>query len=462
MISCAKYNAFLVKNLIIRLLPANIHGCDNEMKRRAFFGFDIFLLGATLVLMVIGVLFIYSSGVTSTGQSYSDEYKKQIVWIITGIIIMVIMFFSRISQVKALSFYIYVFFLLLLVLTLFFGKVVNGARSWIGFPDIGIQPSEFAKIATILFLAYYYNHIGIKILRIRYFLLGFLIALGPVFLIVIQPDLGTALVYFPIFFIMAMAAGAKIRHLIFLFLTCFILIMFIILPYVENYIIGEQYPVFSILRDMRVIQIVIAFLTGILGIAVWGYFSFKKKVFYWIMYGISILIIATLGSIFLSSFIKDYQVKRIITFLNPYIDRRDAGWNIIQSITAVGSGGLFGKGFLMGTQSHYQYLPQQSTDFIFSIIAEEWGFLGGVIVIVLFLVILLRSMIIISNSNDKYSVYAGAGIIAMIFFHVIINIGMAMGIMPITGIPLFFLSYGGSSLWTALIGISILLNISFK
>ena len=116
----------------------------------------------------------------------------------------------------------------------------------------------------------------------------------------------------------------------------------------------------------------------------------------------------------------------------------------------------------MGTQSHYQYLPQQSTDFIFSIISEEWGFFGGGLVIILFMIILLRAISVISNSTDKYSIFVGSGIIAMIFFHVVINIGMAMGIMPITGIPLFFLSYGGSSLWTALIGIGILLNISFK
>lgn len=432
------------------------------MKRRSFFGFDIFILGATLILMVIGVLFIYSSGVTSTGVSYSDEYKKQIVWIVTGIIIMVLILFLRISQLKSFSLYIYGFFIILLIFTRLFGKVVNGARSWLGFPDVGIQPSEFAKIATILFLAFYYDFIGKKIIKLRYFLLGFLIILLPVFLILIQPDLGTAIVYFPVFIIMALVAGARLRHLLFILLTGIILIILIVLPYIEIHIIGEEYPVFSILKNMQVILILLAFLLGILGIAAYGYFVFKKQVFFWIMYSMSILIIAILGSIVLGSFIKEYQIKRIITFLNPYIDRRDAGWNIIQSITAIGSGGLFGKGFLMGTQSHYQYLPQQSTDFIFSIIAEEWGFFGGILVIILFMIILLRSITIVSNTNDRYAVFAGSGIIAMIFFHVIINIGMSMGIMPITGIPLFFLSYGGSSLWTALIGMGILLNISFK
>ncbi|MBN2535343.1 MAG: rod shape-determining protein RodA [Spirochaetales bacterium] len=432
------------------------------MKRRSFFGFDIFILCAMLMLMVIGVLFIYSSGVSSTGISYSDEYKKQIVWIVTGIILMVLIISIRVSQLKAFSLYIYVFFILLLILTKIFGKVVNGARSWIGFPDIGIQPSEFAKIATILFLAFYYDYIGKKIVKLKYFLLGFIIILFPVSLILIQPDLGTAIVYFPIFIIMTLIAGAQVRHLLFLFLTGVILIILVVLPYIESQIIREEYPVFSILKNIQVILILLAFLLLILGIAAYGFFAFKKRVFFWIMYGMSILTFAILGSIVLGSFIKDYQIKRIITFLNPYIDRRDAGWNIIQSITAIGSGGLFGKGFLMGTQSHYQYLPQQSTDFIFSIIAEEWGFFGGILVVILFMIILLRGISVISNTNDRYAVFVGLGIITMIFFHAVINIGMAMGIMPITGIPLFFLSYGGSSLWTALIGIGILLNISFK
>ncbi|MBN2439966.1 MAG: rod shape-determining protein RodA, partial [Spirochaetales bacterium] len=373
-----------------------------------------------------------------------------------------LIFFSKLSQIKSLSLYIFIFFIIVLIFTRIFGKVVNGARSWIGFSDFGIQPSEFTKMAAILFLALYFELIGKKIVKPGYFLLGLCIILLPVFLIIIQPDLGTSLVYFPIFFIMALIAGAKARHILFLFLTGFLLILFTVLPYIEIHIMSEEYPVFSVLRDVHVLQIVIAFLVVITGIAVWGFFSFKKQVFYWITYAVSILLIAIPGSYVMSSLIKEYQIKRIVTFLNPYIDRRDAGWNIIQSITAIGSGGMFGKGFLRGTQSHYQYLPQQSTDFIFSIIAEELGFFGGGIVIILFLVILLRGVSIISNTNDKYAVYVGSGIIAMIFFHVIINIGMAMGIMPITGIPLFFLSYGGSSLWTALVGISILLNISFS
>jgi rod shape determining protein RodA len=150
---------------------------------------------------------------------------------------------------------------------------------------------------------------------------------------------------------------------------------------------------------------------------------------------------------------------RLIVFLNPEVDPRGAGWNIIQSQTAIGSGGVMGKGFLQGTQSHYRYLPQQSTDFIFSIMAEEWGFVGAIAVFSLFGIILIRGLYIVSIAKDRFAVYIGSGVLGMIFFHFMINIGMAMGIMPVTGIPLFFLSYGGSSLWTALIGVGLIMSI---
>jgi len=153
---------------------------------------------------------------------------------------------------------------------------------------------------------------------------------------------------------------------------------------------------------------------------------------------------------------------RLIVFLDPSVDPKGTGWNIIQSLIAVGSGGLKGKGFLLGTQSHYRFLPEQSTDFIFSIISEELGYVGSVMVIILFAIILIRGLVLISNSKDSYGLYIGSGIIMMIFFHVIINIGMAIGIMPITGIPLLFISYGGSSLWTALISLGIVQNIYLR
>jgi rod shape determining protein RodA len=171
----------------------------------------------------------------------------------------------------------------------------------------------------------------------------------------------------------------------------------------------------------------------------------------------------SLGASFVShKVLKDYQIMRLIVFLDPNVDPRGSGWNIIQSITAIGSGGLLGKGYLQGTQSHYRFLPQQSTDFIFSIFTEEWGFLGGLLVFTLFLIICLRLIRIMKNTSDTFGAYIAAGLSAMYIFHFLINVGMTMGIMPITGIPLHFMSYGGSSVISAMIGIGLSLSIHVR
>jgi rod shape determining protein RodA len=153
---------------------------------------------------------------------------------------------------------------------------------------------------------------------------------------------------------------------------------------------------------------------------------------------------------------------RLIVFLDPNVDPRGSGWNIIQSITAIGSGGLMGKGYLLGTQSHYRFLPQQSTDFIFSIFTEEWGLLGGIVVFSLFLLINLRLVRIMRTTSDPFGSYITAGLSAMYAFHFLINVGMTMGIMPITGIPLLFMSYGGSAIWSAMTGIGLALSIHIR
>jgi rod shape determining protein RodA len=157
--------------------------------------------------------------------------------------------------------------------------------------------------------------------------------------------------------------------------------------------------------------------------------------------------------------LKDYQIMRLIVFLDPNVDPRGAGWNIIQSVTAIGSGGLTGRGFLRGTQSHYRFLPEQSTDFIFSIFSEETGFLGGLLVFALFLIICLRLTRLMRTTADPFGAYICAGLAGIYSFHFLINVGMTMGIMPITGIPLLFMSYGGSAVISAMIGVGIGLSI---
>jgi rod shape determining protein RodA len=392
----------------------------------------------------------------------SNEYLKQIFWAATGILIAAAVALVDYQRFKDYSFFVYLFFLLFVLYVAFFGRVVNGARSWVGlFGDYGIQPSEFLKIATILYLAQYLSNSEHKKPFNR--LLGaFAIIFVPVAAIIGQSDLGTALVFFPIFLFMIYAAGLDRRYIVFILAACLMTIALTILPLWERSILKASSGFLFVLYRPPYNLLLIFVGAVVLGLSAWGWLSFKKRYYYWISY-VSLISVGSLTASFLANkALKEYQIMRLITFLDPSIDARGSGWNILQSITAIGSGGFLGKGFLQGTQSHYRYLPQQSTDFIFSIIAEEWGFLGGMIVFGLYFVLLRRCAALVKTAKDSYASSVAAGIMGMFFFHFMVNAGMAMGIMPVTGIPLFFLSYGGSSLWAAMSAIGLVLGISAR
>jgi rod shape determining protein RodA len=433
------------------------------MKSKTVFTLDIVLILSTIALVVIGILFIYSSGISSTGILFSREHIRQIIWAGTGFILLFLIALLDYERFKMMALYIYGFFILLLVITLLFGEVVNGARSWLGILNVGIQPSEFAKISTVLLLAAYYSSVGKRIDTFLHFIIGFIITCIPVCLILLQPDMGTAFVFIPVFLVVSYFAGARLRYIVFVIATGIIFIAFSILPYIPSVLqVDGANWITELFLNRSVILYGLLILLFVSGAAFAGFQFFKKGYFYWIFYTGFILFFGIAGAFGTGLFLKDYQIKRLIIFLNPETDPQGAGWNIIQSITAVGSGGLTGKGFLQGTQSHYQYLPQQSTDFIFSILAEEWGFIGVLAVFLLYIVILVRATLVLFSIKNRFAVYLGSGIIGILLLHFIINIGMAVGIMPITGIPLVFLSYGGSSLWTGLIGIGFLLSIYRK
>jgi rod shape determining protein RodA len=428
-------------------------------QERSVLGIDIVLIGATIALIIVGVLFIYSSGVTSDGVSFSNEWVRQIIFAVLGLALMAGITAMDYSRVRDLSPYIYGLAILALVFTLLFGRVVNGARSWIGIGDLGIQPSEFSKIATILLLAYVLDTRGDAIQNPSGFALSLAVVLVPMALILVQPDFGTAIVYVPIFLIMAFAAGAKTSYIIFLLLSGALAIVFTVLPAWELYIRGTDVPFVSVITDSRLFAIVSGSFGLIAILGIFGVLVAKQGYFKWVIYGSSAVLSGLAGSFVGRRLLQDFQIMRLIVFLDPNVDPRGAGWNIIQSVTAVGSGGVTGKGWLQGTQSHLQYLPQQSTDFIFSILAEEWGFLGALLIFACFSAITVRGLIISAKAKDRFASLAAVGIVTMIFFHVAVNVGMAIGIMPITGIPLMLLSYGGSSLWTALIAIGLLMSI---
>ena len=420
---------------------------------------DPVLLLASLALVATGILFVYSSGVNSAGVSVSNEWLKQIVWAVSGCVLLVVFAVNNHQRYKPLTPYIFLAALAVLVLTLLFGREVNGARSWLGIGDLGIQPSEFAKLATILFLAAYLSEIGNGIAELPRFLLALLVTAAPVGLIVLQPDMGTALVYFPIFLTMALMAGARIRHLLFVGLAALLTLVFAAIPSVQSLLSDGDPGVWRIITDAGVARYSLLVLGLVAALAALGQRLFRRAYYYWLMYCTALLGLAVAGGLLMSLVLKEYQIMRLVIFVNPLVDPRGAGWNIIQSVTAVGAGGFSGAGFLQGTQSHLRYLPQQSTDFIFSILAEESGFMGGIAVLVLFAVVLGRGIVIMYAARDEFATLIAAGVVALLLFHTVVNIGMAMGGLPITGIPLLLVSYGGSSLWTALIGIGLLTNI---
>jgi len=432
------------------------------MKPKELLGIDYFLLISALLLTVVGIFFIYSSGVNADGELVSSEYIRQIIWASGGFVIILGLTAVNYRRLYDLSPYLYAGILLLLLYTAFFGRYINGARRGIGIGIFSFQPAELAKIITILFLARYLDTTKRERDSLYHFFVSCIIVFIPMGIILMQPDLGTALVFVPILLVMLFISGFSARYILFVIAFVTVTVLLTMLPYWEQYILKSSRLYFSLLYNFRFIGLCSLVLAVILGIAVLGYRLYEKKYFYWISYAILILLLSLFTSYAAHKVLKEYQIMRLIVFLDPTVDPRGAGWNIIQSMTAIGSGHLWGKGFLLGTHSHYRFLPEQSTDFIFSIFGEEFGFLGGLSIFGLFLLISMRLVKIMKLVVDTFGIYIIAGLLGMYVFHFLINVGMAMGIMPITGIPLYFMSYGGSALLTAMIGVGLAMSIYIR
>jgi len=431
------------------------------MKFREIIKLDYLLLLPALTLLVFGILYIYSSGITSSGIQVSDEYIKQIVWAVAGFVVTIAFTIINYRRFYNISVYIYLFSLIPLLYTLIFGRIYNAAR-WLRIGAFGIQMSEFVKISVIILLARYLADTDHNRKSFSRFFISCLIVFIPMGIVLLQPDLGTALVYIAILITMIFLAGVAMRYVFFIVSIITLTGILLVLPLWQTYILRKSLPFLAVITNSKLVVVVISFLLLIAAIAVFGYIKYKKKYFYWIVY-VALVVMLSIGTSYAARLVlKNYQLMRLIVFLDPNVDNRGAGWNIIQSITAIGAGGLTGRGYLQGTQSHYRFLPEQSTDFIFSIFSEETGFLGGLIVFVLFLLICQRLITIMKITADPFAKYICAGFVGMFSFHFIINVGMTMGIMPITGIPLLLMSYGGSAVLATMLGIGIVLSIYIR
>ena len=431
------------------------------MKIRDLREIDFFLLLSALVLVVVGVLFIYSSGMTPAGVAASNEYRRQMIWAFAGLFLVVFISLFNYRRIYDLAIYLYLGTLILLVYTLILGWTGQGSR-WIRIGGFAIQVSEFAKITTILFLAWFLDITKRNHAAFVRFIVSCAIVGIPMVMILLQPDLGTSLVFIPILLGMTFIAGVPLKYVAFLGLTISGAGFLLFLPLWQTYIMNNAYPILMLLANSRFV-LASCLILGLIALIAWlGFLRFRKQHFFWICFAAGILIFSLGISFAAQRILREYQVMRLIVFMDPNIDPRGSGWHIIQSITAIGSGGAFGRGYLQGTQSQFHFLPEQSTDFIFAILSEEWGFFGGVFVFVLFLTLILRLIRIMRLTIDSFGANIVAGLASMYAFHFFINVGMTMGIMPITGIPLMFVSYGGSALISAMIGIGLALSVHVR
>jgi rod shape determining protein RodA len=404
---------------------------DNfEVKRQPgeFFDWSTFLI--TLLLVTFGLLSIYSA---TYDAGMSSRFTQQLIYAILGFSAVIVIMFIPERWLFDISYVFYLFVILLLLAVLIFGHEVNGTKGWLNLGFIRIQPSEFAKLATLLALARFLSSKGVDIRNLRDLLITLAIVLLPAALIFKQPDHGTATVL-----------GALLVGI--LFWSGFDLLILFSVISIPLIVIASLIGTAAFVTSISIFSIIAGLMRKPL---------IKTAVLIAVVIGIGYS-----GHLVVNK-LEPYQQKRIQTFLNPGADPRGSGYNVIQSILAVGSGGLTGSGFMEGSQTQLKYIPAQWTDFIFSVPAEEFGFIGGAMVIILLILFLIRAVNIAAETSSSFYSLLAFGTATIIFYHVIINIGMAIGLMPVMGIPLPFLSSGGSALVVNLAMVGLLMN-SFR
>lgn len=392
-----------------------------------FKNLDPVLVTLYLIMVLMGWLNIYASVYNEEHQSifdFSQKYGKQLLWIGTALLLAIIILILDGNFYAAFSYPIYGISIISLILVLFIGKEISGSKSWFRVGEFGIQPAEFAKFATNMVLAKYLSNVSIKMTEMRTKVISAALIILPILLIILENETGCALVFFA--FILVLYREGLSGN--FLLLGSAAAILFVLALLISKFI-----------------------LIGILaGIALLLIFIVRRnRQNLSIIIGALLFASATIFSVdYAFNHLEAHQKKRINVFLGKETDKKKAGYNVNQSLIAIGSGGFSGKGFLQGTQTKYDFVPEQSTDFIFCTVGEEWGFLGSFTVIVLFIILLLRILFIAERQRSPYTRIYGYGVASILFFHLLVNIGMTIGLAPVIGIPLPFFSYGGSSLWS--------------
>lgn len=389
---------------------------------------DWILVGLFIVMVVLGWFNIYAAVYDDQHSSIFDltqNYGKQTIWIAGAFFLALMILIIDGKFYAAFSYPIYGIIILLCLSTFIFSRDVKGSFGWIDIGNFKLQPAEFAKFATNMALAKYLSSLGIRMQDMKTKLMSVLIITLPAAIILLQNDTGSALVFGSFIFVLY-REGLSGN---FLLLGLVFIALFVLALLVKNTIL------FGIIGGIAILFFLLA--------------RKNRRNFMVIFSGamIAMLVVFSVDYVY-KNVLQDHQRIRIDVLLGKEVDLKGAGYNVNQSKIAIGSGGLVGKGFLQGTQTKYDFVPEQSTDFIFCTVGEEWGFLGSFTVIGLFAALFARIIYVAERQRSSYSRIYGYGVASILFFHLLINIGMTIGLAPVIGIPLPFFSYGGSSLWS--------------
>lgn len=389
---------------------------------------DWVLVALFVVMVLIGWVNIYAAVYNEEHSSIFDlsqSYGKQTLWIGGACVLALMILVIDGKFYAAFSYAIYAVFILLLISTFAFSRDVKGSFGWIDIGSFKLQPAEFAKFATSMALAKYLSTLDIRMQNARTKLISTLILGLPALIILLQNDTGSALVFASFIFVLYREGlSGNILLLALVSVALFVLALLVKNSTLIGILIGLAVVFIMLVRKNK--RNIIIIVSGAI---------------------IAIGMVYSVDYVY-SNVLQAHQRTRIDVLLGKELDLKGAGYNVNQSKIAIGSGGLFGKGFLQGTQTKYDFVPEQSTDFIFCTVGEEWGFLGSLVVIGLFMALLGRIIFVAERQRSQYSRIYGYGVASIIFFHLMINVGMTIGLAPVIGIPLPFFSYGGSSLWS--------------
>jgi rod shape determining protein RodA len=394
-------------------------------------GIDWTTIWIYVALLIVGLMNIYAAvyNVDNPKSIFSLEHNagRQILFMFVAFMLILVILFVDFKVYDTFAYIFYGIWIIVLIGTIFLGSDIKGSKSWIKFGSFSLQPAEFAKTFTVMALAKYLSTMGVNVSRMRYAFRASLFILIPPVIIILQKETGSALTFAALMIVLYREGLPGVYPAL--------IISFILL-----FILALIFPNWAVMLGL-----------ALFGVLFWYLFlkryernkqNFQRILGLFILFSGFVLTV----DFIINNVLAPHQQKRIKVLVNPDIDPLGAAWNVTQSKLAIGSGGVFGKGYLKGTQTKFDFVPEQSTDFIFCTVGEEWGFVGSFVLLGLYFILLTRLLSLAEKQKSKFARIYGYGVASIIFFHILVNIGMTVGLMPVIGIPLPFVSYGGSSL----------------